>query len=63
MRQNIKEGIEGHPVDWYDDVFDLVFPGIDREAANKCKICEWARENKDKVKAEKELHGSEKDDE
>jgi Lon-like ATP-dependent protease len=52
--QNIKEGIEGHPVNWYEDVFDLVFPNLDREAANKCKACEWARENKDKLKADKE---------
>jgi Lon-like ATP-dependent protease len=32
--QNIKEGIEGHAVSWYSEVFDLVFPGVDKEAAN-----------------------------
>jgi len=32
--QNIKEGIEGHPVNWYSDVFDLVFSQFDRDAAN-----------------------------
>jgi Lon-like ATP-dependent protease len=31
--QNIKEGIEGHPVNWYSEVFDLLFPGLDQEAA------------------------------
>jgi hypothetical protein len=29
----IKEGIEGHPVNWYSEVFDLLFPGLDHEAA------------------------------
>jgi ATP-dependent Lon protease len=33
-KQNIKEGIEGHPVSWYSDVFDLVFPDVDAEEAN-----------------------------
>lgn len=32
--QNIKEGIEGKPVAWYSDVFDLVFPDIDDNTAN-----------------------------
>ena len=32
--QNIKEGIEGHPAKWYSDVFDLVFPNIDKVRAN-----------------------------
>ena len=34
MLQNIKENIEGHPVDWYSDVFKLVFPDVDVEQAN-----------------------------
>ena len=32
--QNIKEGVEGHAVSWYSEVFDLVFPNIDTERAN-----------------------------
>jgi Lon-like ATP-dependent protease len=32
--QNIKEGIEGRPAKWYSDVFELVFPDLDREQAN-----------------------------
>lgn len=32
--QNIKNGIEGHPVSWYSDVFNIVFANLDREAAN-----------------------------
>jgi Lon-like ATP-dependent protease len=34
LSQNIKEGIDGRPVDWYNDVFDLVFPNIDPTEAN-----------------------------
>ncbi|RDA86115.1 hypothetical protein CP532_1156 [Ophiocordyceps camponoti-leonardi (nom. inval.)] len=44
LPQNIKDGIEGHAVGWYSEVFDLVFPGLDREQANKCKICEWKKQ-------------------
>ena len=46
--------MEGHPVTWYDDVFNLVFPTVDLEAANKCKVCEWAQKNKGAAKAERE---------
>ncbi|KAK7420058.1 ATP-dependent Lon protease pim1 [Neonectria magnoliae] len=46
LPQNIKEGIEGHPVAWYPEVFDLVFPELDRDQANKCKICEWEAQKK-----------------
>ncbi|KAF6821537.1 ATP-dependent protease La [Colletotrichum sojae] len=53
LPENIKEGIEGKPVDWYADVFDLIFPELDREAANKCKACEWKKEQDDKKKKEK----------
>ena len=58
--QNIREGIEGKPVVWYDEVFELVFPGLDREAANKV----WERELKGK-KGDKKKHKKEhkKDDE
>lgn len=33
--------MEGHPVEWYNEVFDIVFPELDKQAANVCKICEW----------------------
>ncbi|KAF7549567.1 hypothetical protein G7Z17_g6298 [Cylindrodendrum hubeiense] len=46
LPQNIKEGIEGHPVAWYSEVFDLIFPNVDRDQANKCKICEWKSQQK-----------------
>ncbi|KHJ34244.1 putative atp-dependent protease la protein [Erysiphe necator] len=34
LPDNIKEGIEGHPVKWYSDVFDLVFTDLDETRAN-----------------------------
>ncbi|KAI7012001.1 ATP-dependent protease La, partial [Hortaea werneckii] len=34
LPENIKEGIEGKPVDWYQDVFSLVFPNVDEAEAN-----------------------------
>ncbi len=32
--QNIKEGIEGHPANWYSDVYDIVFKDLDLQHAN-----------------------------
>lgn len=32
--QNIKDDIEGKPVGWYKEVFDLVFPNLDKSQAN-----------------------------
>ena len=34
LRQNIKEGLTGHGVDWYHEVFDIVFPNIDAKQVN-----------------------------
>ncbi|KAK8010585.1 Lon protease-like protein [Apiospora arundinis] len=52
LPENIKEGIEGHPAGWYKDVFDIVFKDVDREQANKCKICEWKKEHPSEKKDE-----------
>ncbi|KAH8889701.1 ATP-dependent protease La, partial [Thozetella sp. PMI_491] len=52
LPENIKEGIEGRPVSWYSAVFDLVFPNLDKEKANTCQSCEWAKNNKDKLEKE-----------
>lgn len=43
--QNIKDGIEGHPASWYKEIFELVFPNLDKEKANTCRICEWKKEH------------------
>lgn len=53
MLQTIKQGLEGHPVEWYSDVFDIVFPNLDRTKANECKICEWKKDNDKKSEREK----------
>ncbi|KAF2262209.1 ATP-dependent protease La [Lojkania enalia] len=60
LPENIKEGIEGKPVSWYHEVFDLVFPNIDREASNKV----WEKELKGKKekKRGKERSREEKDE-
>ncbi|KAH8648769.1 lon protease-like protein [Tricladium varicosporioides] len=34
LPENIKEGIEGRPAKWYSDVFELVFPDLDKNQAN-----------------------------
>ncbi|KAI0396337.1 lon protease [Xylariaceae sp. FL0594] len=56
LPENIKEGIEGRPASWYKDIFPLVFPSLDREKANTCKICEWKKQHPSYS------HESEKDD-
>lgn len=33
--QNIKDGIEGHAVSWYSEVFNILFAELDRDAASK----------------------------
>ncbi|CAL5869766.1 uncharacterized protein PFLUO_LOCUS3996 [Penicillium psychrofluorescens] len=33
LPENIKEGIEGHPVSWYSEVFDLLFADLDKDQA------------------------------
>ena len=44
--------MDGHPVAWYPEVFDLVFPDLDLEQANKCKVAEWKEQN-EKNKSER----------
>ncbi|GLB06747.1 ATP-dependent Lon protease pim1 [Aspergillus tubingensis] len=34
LPENIKEGIEGHAVGWYSEVFDILFTDLDKGAAN-----------------------------
>jgi ATP-dependent Lon protease len=53
-KQNIKEGIDGKPVSWYSDVFNLIFPDLDRDQASKCKICEWKALNEKKGESDAE---------
>lgn len=50
MMQNIKQGIEGHPMDWYSDVFDLVFPNVNSKEINTM----WKQQLKEDKKKRKE---------
>ncbi|TIA58923.1 lon protease-like protein [Aureobasidium pullulans] len=57
LPENIKEGIEGKPVAWYNEVFDLVFPGVDAKQANglwKQQLKKDKKEKKDKEDKDKE---------
>ncbi|KAF5860408.1 ATP-dependent Lon protease pim1 [Aspergillus alliaceus] len=48
LPENIKEGIEGHPVGWYSEVFDLLFTGLDKNAANHVWQKQLAKTSEDK---------------
>ncbi|KAL2200423.1 Lon protease C-terminal proteolytic domain-containing protein [Corynascus similis CBS 632.67] len=52
LPENIKEGIEGRPASWYSEVFDLIFPNLDREKANRCKACENKKKEEEKSEDE-----------
>jgi ATP-dependent Lon protease len=41
LLQNIKEGIEGRPASWYNEIFELVFPDLDHEKANTDKASQY----------------------
>ncbi|KAL2409353.1 Lon protease-like protein, mitochondrial [Exophiala dermatitidis] len=50
LPDNIKEGIEGHAVDWYDEVFDIVFPNVNADEINGLwkEALKKSKEDKDK---------------
>ncbi|KAL1864222.1 ATP-dependent Lon protease pim1 [Diaporthe australafricana] len=41
LPENIKEGIEGRPASWYNEIFDLIFPNLDHEKANTDKASQY----------------------
>ncbi|KAL3423606.1 Lon protease-like protein, mitochondrial [Phlyctema vagabunda] len=50
LPQNIKEGIEGKPVKWYSEVFDLVFPNLNKQEASsvwKAQLTKSKKSDKD----------------
>ena len=60
LPENIKKGIEGRPVDWYEDVFEYIFHDLDQERANGL----WKEELKKPAKKDAEKdHDSENDEE
>jgi len=56
--QNIKHEIEGVPVDWYGDVFNLVFKDLDRSKANAL----WKEQLKSKSTKDRSDADAEGDD-
>ena len=52
--QNIKEGIEGVPVDWYSDVFKIVFKDVEESQANNLWKKELAKPPKEEMDKESE---------
>ncbi|OJJ42719.1 hypothetical protein ASPZODRAFT_76382 [Penicilliopsis zonata CBS 506.65] len=48
LPENIKKDIEGHPVSWYSEVFDLLFADLERDAANQLWKKELAKEKSEK---------------
>ncbi|KAL8710604.1 MAG: hypothetical protein Q9220_004828 [cf. Caloplaca sp. 1 TL-2023] len=68
LPENIKEGIDGHSVNWYEEIFDLVFPDLDTHAANtiwQAQLAEPAesRNKKVKRKSSKKAVNSEEEEE
>ncbi len=61
MWQNIKHGIQGHAVDWYSDVFDIVFPNVDAKEVNEKWKGALKEEGKSKKKEKKEKKRKQKD--
>jgi len=55
LPENIKENIEGHAVDWYSDVFDLIFPDVDVEDANN----RWKEHLKEPEKKDRTMKAEE----
>ncbi|CAK4030763.1 LON domain serine protease [Lecanosticta acicola] len=54
LPENIKEGIEGKPVDWYSDVFKLVFADVDEADANNLWKKELAKPPKEEIEKQSE---------
>ncbi|OJD36268.1 lon protease mitochondrial [Diplodia corticola] len=50
LPENIKEGIQGKPVSWYSEVFDIVFKDVNKKKANQL----WKEELKKKDDRRKE---------
>jgi Lon-like ATP-dependent protease len=55
LPDNIKDGVDGKPVGWYGEVFDLVFADLDRAKAQslwKKQLSDSRREQKESEKSE-----------
>ncbi|KAG5984789.1 ATP-dependent Lon protease pim1 [Claviceps digitariae] len=47
LPENIKEGIEGHAVGWYTEIFELLFKDVDRKKANKSRVARKKKDDKE----------------
>lgn len=56
MIQNIKEGLDGRPANWYTDVFELAFHNLDRERAQVLWKDKLVEDKKDKEQKDKRKH-------
>ncbi|RMZ79235.1 hypothetical protein DV737_g3496, partial [Chaetothyriales sp. CBS 132003] len=63
LPENIKEGIQGHAVDWYSDVFDLVFPDLDHQVASSLWKKDLQEPSKKKTGKREKDDKKKKDDE
>lgn len=61
LYQNIKEGIEGRPANWYSDIFELIFPNLDQEKANTDKTSQYKGPDNDKKDREDKDSSEESD--
>ncbi|KAL6711760.1 ATP-dependent Lon protease pim1 [Coniothyrium glycines] len=62
LPENIKEGIEGRPVQWYHEVFDIVFPDLDKDAVNKMWKDELKGKKGDRKKREQKRKEGEEEE-
>lgn len=58
LPENIKEGIEGHPVSWYSEVSDILFADVDKDAANHV----WQKQLSEDPKKKKKSNDHDEDD-
>ncbi|KUI69127.1 hypothetical protein VM1G_03874 [Cytospora mali] len=54
LPENIKEGIEGRPASWYNEIFDLIFPNLDHEKANTDKASQYKGPGSEDSSSDKE---------
>lgn len=62
LPENIKRGIDGHAVDWYSDVFDLVFPNLNAKEINGMWKSQLKEDKKKRREKEKDRDGREKEE-
>ncbi|KAL2832919.1 Lon protease-like protein, mitochondrial [Aspergillus cavernicola] len=51
LPEHIKAGIEGHPVSWYSEVFDILFVDLDKKAASRVWQKQLSGDSKKKNKS------------